>query len=260
MLHPAITKTQKLFLLFLYKFRFLNTHHFQTILNHANPTRIQMWLKDLKDKGYIVSMYSRGKRDENTKPAIYYLGSKARHILKNEGECELEALNLIYKEKRRTNKFIDHCLILADIYLYFLSTKEKGEEIKFFTKTSLTGYDYFPQPFPDAYISVTNGKETRSYFLDLFDDYTPPFVYRNRIKQYIKYSGDGDWAVNTNKSPFPTLLFVCPNDTAKKHVYWYGKSVIAKSFEEISLFVTTKDTIKFAKDETSVWDEVKEEK
>lgn len=254
-----ITNSQKQILLYLYKFRFLTTTHFQKLFNHKKPQTDQEWLKDLKDQGYIVSRYSRGKRDENTKPSVYYLGSKARHILKKEEGCELEALNLIYKEKRKSEKFIEHCLTLADIYLYILSQKEENEEIKFFTKTTLTGYDYFPEPFPDAFIIKKDKEQTRMYFLDLFDDYTPSFVYRKRVKQYLKYSADGDWGANTNNSPFPTLLFVCPSETTKKHVYWYGKSVIAKSFEQVSLHVTTKDIIKFAKDSTTVWQEVKEE-
>lgn len=254
-----ITNSQKQILLFLYIFRFLTTNQIQKLFNHKDPSCTQLWLKDLKDKGYIVSLYSREEREKNTKPAIYHLGLKARHILKREDDCELASLNLIYKEKTRTEKFITHCLTLADIYLFLLSQKEKNEEIKFFTRTRLSGYEYFPDPMPDAYIDVKEGDSNTRYFLDLFDEYTPPFVYRKRIKQYLKYSADGNWGANTNKAPFPKILFVCPNESAKKHVYWYGKSVIEKSFENVSLFVTTKDTIKFAKDNTVVWQEVKTE-
>lgn len=251
-----LTKTQKLILFLLYKFRFLTTYHLQTILNHKNPHRTQSWLKDLKEKGYIVSMYQRNVRSENTKSSVLYLTPLARHILKKDSKVELKALSLIYKEKKRTKKFINHCLLLADIYLYFLSQKKKKEKLQFFTKTTLTGYEYFPKPMPDAYIAIKDEKKTRRYFLDLFDEYTPPFVYRKRIKQYLDYSVGGDWGANTNKTLFPIILFVCPNESARKHVYWYGKNVIEKSFEEIHLYVTTIDTLKFSNGNTDIWQKV----
>jgi hypothetical protein len=81
-----LTKTQKLILFLLYKFRFLTTYHLQTILNHKNPNRTQSWLKDLKEKGYIISMYQRNVRSENTKPSVLYLTPLARHILKKESK------------------------------------------------------------------------------------------------------------------------------------------------------------------------------
>lgn len=253
---PHITKKQKQILILLFKFRFLTTLHFQIILGHKNPKRTQSWLKDLADKGYILSSYSRKKREENNKPGTYHLNALARHILKKEKDVEMEALHLIYKEKRKGRKFIDHSLTLANIYLFFLRQLKSGEELRFLTRTALMKFNYFTDPMPDAYIAIKDVKETRRYFLDLFDEYTPPFVYRKRIKQYLEYSRNGDWGINTNNSPLPLIYFVCPNETAKKHVYWYGKNVIEKSFEEVSLFVTTKDTITFAKKNINPWQKV----
>jgi hypothetical protein len=249
-----VTNLQKRILLYLFQFRFITTNQFQKLLLQKDITYTQVLLKNLAEQGYAVSMYLRKKRSENTKPSIYHLGTRARRILKDEG-CDPAALNFIYKERGRTRKFIDHFLTLTDIYLFLLSQKGKNEELKFFTKTMLAGYDYFPQPLPDGYIDVKEKNITRRYFLDLFDEYTPPFVYRKRLKQYLTYSANGDWKANTN-TPFPILLFVCPNETAKKHVYWYGKNVITKSFEQISLFVTTTDTIQFGAGKMDVWQKV----
>ncbi len=256
MLLQSITPKQLQILRLLYTFRFLTTTHFQLLMHHKSPSLIQEWLKDLVEKGYIVSSYSRQKRNENTKPAIFHLVSPARHILKKEKDIEIEALRLIYKEKRKGKKFIDHCLTLADIYLFFEKKLNKDETLKFFTRTMLTGYDYFIKPIPDAFIAIKNTTGTKRYFLDLFDEYTPPFVYRKRIRQYLEYSRQGDWGLNTNQNKLPVVYFVCPNETAKKHVYWYGKSIIEKSFEEVTLFVTTKDTIKFAKETLDPWQKV----
>lgn len=254
-LQPITTK-QLHILLLLYKFRFLTSNQFQIIFNHKSISLINEWLKDLVDKGYIVSSYSRKIRSENTKPATFHLASPARHILKKEKDIEMAALHLIYKEKKMGKKFIDHCLTLADIYLFFKRQQKGNEELKFFTKTTLTKFTYFTDPVPDAYIVIKDSQGTRRYFLDLFDEYTPSFVYRKRIRQYLEYSRIGEWEANTNNSPLPQIYFVCPNETARKHVYYYGKSVIEKSFEEVTLFVTTKDTIKFAKENIDPWQKV----
>jgi len=74
MILEPLTNQQKHIPNFLYKFRFINTNQFQKLFNHKEPNTVQDWLKDLKDKGYIVSMYTRKVRGENTwhlKPVIY---------------------------------------------------------------------------------------------------------------------------------------------------------------------------------------------
>lgn len=258
MILPHITKTQKYILLLLYKFRFLTTNQIQKILNHKEPQPTQELLKKLVIEGLIRSLYSRSVRSENNKPGTFHLKAKARHILKEEKECELESLDLIYKEKGRTKKFIEHCLALADIFIYFLRTKKENEEIKFYTKTLLAGYNYFPDPKPDAFMAIKNGQETTRYFIDLFDEYTPAWVYQKRIRDYIEYSRNGDWEANTNNSKFPTIYFVCPNETKKMHVFYYGRAKLEKSFEEISLYVSTISTLKFSKGNKSDWKKIEE--
>ena len=66
MILEPLTNQQKHIPSFLYKFRFINTNQFQKLFNHKDPQRTQAWLKDLKDKEYIVSMYARKVRSENT--------------------------------------------------------------------------------------------------------------------------------------------------------------------------------------------------
>lgn len=252
---PSITGKQKEILLMLYKFRYLNTHHLQKLLNHKNPNGILTWLRDLKEKGYVNSNYSRTTFGDNTKPAVYYLASKARHILKEEKNCDLQELNRIYKEKQKTQKFIDHCLTVVDIYLLLQSQKEESENLRFFTKAELGSYDYFPDPLPDAYISVNNDEKTKRYFLDLFDEYMPSFVLRARVKRYLEYVQEGKWEEATENIKFPSILLVCPNEARKKHINYFTKSLLEKTFDEVSFFLTTKETITFSKSK-NIWQKV----
>lgn len=253
---PTITLKQKEILLYLYKFRFLTTNQIQKLLKHKEPQRTQSWLKDLTDKKYVNRHYDRKSFEDNTKPAIYYLDSKTRFILKDEKDLDFEKLEYIYSEKRRKEKFVNHCLFLVEVYLYLLSQKEDAEELKFFTKAELLNYDYFPDPIPDAYISVKEKNKTKRYFLDLFDEYTPPFVHRQRVRTYLEYAEKDDWGENTNNAPLPSILFIFPVESAKKHINYYAKSLLEKNYEDkISLYLTTKAKIQ-AGEKDNVWQKV----
>lgn len=252
---PKITTKQKQILLYLYKFRFLTTNQLQILLGHKNPNRTLSWTKDLIDKGCIKRHYDRNSFESNTKPATFFLAPKARLVLKSEKNLDFSELEYIYKESSRTKKFIEHNLFLADVYLYLNSQKEDKEEIKFFTKVDLRNYEYFPDPMPDAFISVV-GKATRHYFLDLFDDSTPPFVLRKRVRTYLNYAEKPDWDENTNFTPFPKNLFICPSESMKTHVKKYAKALLEKTYEDkIALFLTTKTRIEVGETD-NIWQKV----
>lgn len=254
---PPTTQKQKEILFYLLKFRFLNTHHIQQFLKHKNPNRTLAWIKDLIEKGCIKRHFDRKSFGDNTKPAIYYLAPKARHIIIKEKELAIEALEYIYKEHRREKTFINRCLSIADIYLFLLSQKEKNEELKFFTKFELCNYKYFPDPLPDAFIAVKGEQNTRRYFLDFFDEYTPSWVARQRVRNYLEYIEKTDWDENTDNTPFPSILFVCPTETMKKHIKLYSKALFEKSYDEkVSLFLTTKMRIQHGEKTSTVWQKV----
>lgn len=69
---PKLTKRQQAILKLLYRFRFLNRIQIQAFLGHKDPKTINLWLRDLRAKGYVEWIYSTHFA-EKTKPAIYYL-------------------------------------------------------------------------------------------------------------------------------------------------------------------------------------------
>ncbi len=253
MLLPTITEKQKEILFLLYKFRFLNTNQFQILLNHKSPSLIQNWLKDLFEKKYVGRNYERLVFGDNTKPAIYYLSSKARHILKTREDVDILELNRIYNEKRREKKFIDRCIFIAEIYLFFVKNKNPEDTLHFLPRAQLRGLDYFPKPLPDVYIVVESKDETKRYFLDFFEEYVPSFVLRKRVKQYLKYVGDKVWEENTQEAESPTILFVCPHEKRRKHIFFYGKNLIERSYVDLDLYLTTKDIILKGSEINNIW-------
>lgn len=252
---PPITKKQKEIISHLYKFRFLNTHQIQTLLEHKNPNRTLEWLKDLIEKNYVKRHYERKSFIDNTKPAIYYLGPTSRQILKNENKLQVEELEYIYQEHRRDIKFINHSLFLADIYLFLKSQKEATEELKFFTKNELRSFEYFPDPLPDSFIASKGVQATKRYFLDLFDEYTPAFAIRNRVRMYLTYAEQPEWDEHTDFAPFPSILLICANETIKKHIMLYAKSLLEKTYDDkVSMFLTTKN--KIYQESKDIWEKV----
>ncbi len=250
-----ITKKQTEILLFLYQFRFLNTHHIQKLLSHKTTNRSLLWLKDLIKKGYVKRLYEKKSLVDKAKPAIYFLAAKSRSVLRKEKKLTYAELEYIYSEHKRDKKFINHCLFLADFYFYLLSQKGDQEEITFFTKTLLRRYEYFPKPLPDAFIVSKNGETTQRYFLDFFDEDIPFFVMRRRVRMYFDYVSNGSWEENTDSAPFPAILLISPTKRIKKQIYSFAKAKFEREFEErISIFLTTSEKIQ--NNETDIWEKV----
>jgi hypothetical protein len=253
---PPITDKQTEILFYLYKFRFLSTHHFQKLLNHKNPKRIQLWLKDLKDKHYITTFPTNNTFTDNNKPYIYHLATKARHILKKYDSCDITVLEKVYKEKTRKPSFVTHCLTLADVYLFFLSQKKDDETLYFLTESDLAGYEHLPEQLPSAYIALKTKKETKRYFFELFYPYATAGVLRYRFRAYLKYANSGTWEANEENKSFPAVLFVCPSNRLKNHLLFYAKGVFEKSYEEkINLYVTTENILLHG-DGGNIWEKV----
>lgn len=248
---PPITKTQKHLLFLFYKFRFFTVSQLQQLLNHKDSHRIREWLTDLKDKKYISVIVDE---TDPTKFHVFCLATRAKYILQKNDDCDKTVLGRLHKEKGLKENFRNHLLFIVDIYLFFLSQKEKDAELHFLTGQDLIGYDFFPEELPDVYIAVEAKNGTEKYFLDLFDEYRKPAgVARFALRNYITYCENGNWQANTENSPFPTLLFVVQDERRRKHITMYGKAKLEKTFEDISLFLTTQDFIRFSKGKTNIW-------
>lgn len=249
-----INKTQNHLIHLLYKFRFFTVYQLQKYFNHKDPHRIRVWLKDLKDKGYINVIMDE---TDPTKPHVFCLATKAKYILEKNEDCDKNFLERLYKEKKLKEVFRNHILFIFDIYLFFLSQKEEDSELHFLTQQDLIGYDFFPKELPDVYIAVENKDGTDKYFLDLFDEYRKPAgVARFTLRQYISYCEEGSWQANTQNNPFPTILFVQPDERRKKHIHMYSKAKLEKTFEDITVFQTTQDAIKYTKSNINIWKQI----
>lgn len=249
---PNITPKQLNLLLYLYKFTFLHTNQFQHLCNHKQPQRVQQWLKNLKDKGYLeIHEFERNTFISNMKPAIYSLTKLARKKLKNHPKCELEVLDRVYQSKSLSKTFIAKCVFLADVYIDLLSHLEEHETLHFSTRANLRGFAYFPNPLPDAYVAIKNPTTTKRYFLFLLDVRAPWYIMDRRIRSLMDYTEDNAWD-EYGDDPLPTFLIVCPNQTTLKHVNY----IICKNLPDTDFYLTTRDTLRKSGFKGEGWEHV----
>ena len=239
----TITNKQLEILITLYRFRFLNRQQLQTLLKHQDTKRINTWLKDLTDKKILGRHYST-KIKENNKPAIYYLLAKSKPYLLNQKLIDNKLLlKRIYREKTRSQRLIDHCILLADYYLNLVNTI-KTETLHFFTKTDLSTHYYLPYNRPDAYIAK-EGTDFKRYFLEIIDEGTPRFMIRKLIERYIEYFDASTWQEKTGH-PYPTILILCPNAVIKDFLHKHISQVMEEEAQdEINWYLSTKDNIEW---------------
>lgn len=244
---PKLTKKQQVILKLLYRFRFLNRIQIQAFLGHKDPKTINLWLRDLRAKGYVEWIYSTHFA-EKTKPAIYYLGINGVRYLRtltrkskdDDGKTVIspsyppEELRKRYKEPTRSQTYIDRCILVAECCIALekedAENEAKGKKLRYYYQTEAAyllgrSYYHFVLDIDDELIHPhlifcqdklnKDGKEEQtveSYILESFDPTLPRYRMKKRLGDYIKFlDEEGDtWREQTNTDKLPIILFVCP--------------------------------------------------
>ena len=238
-----ITKKQEEIIILLYRFRFLNRTQIQKLLGHKKPHRINQWLKSLDDKKIVGKIYSK-KVGDNIKPAIYYLKARSKSYLTDQLKKDSKLIRRLSSEKNRSQKFINHCLLSAELYLN-LKEIHLSDEVFFYTKIDLLNYSYLPVKHPDAYIAIKSDQDIKRYFFEIIDEDTPRFAIRAKIKQYLEYFDNQIWQ-ETTKHPFPKILILCPNEVIKKYLHSHiSKAMEEENKEEPEFYLSTEPSNKW---------------
>lgn len=238
-----LTDKQLEILLLIYRFRFLNSAQIQKFLNHKNHSLITRYLKQLTDYQLINRIYSTKRSDINN-PAIYYLATKSKSLLKDYDKCNPDVLGRVYREKYRSEAFRSHCLFLADLYFSFQSAAQTQKAVcHFYTATDLSEIGYTPLPLPDAYIAIKEGKKhIKRYFLDIFNEGMPMFAIRRRINQYCRYYNGNFWQ-DHNQDPFPKIFLICPTLRVQKSLLKSIPQTLETEDADISFYLGLKDNL-----------------
>ena len=247
---PEITDLQHDIHNHLYKFRFLNRQHIQTLLNHKSRTYVIDWLNDLTKRKYLKRYYTEKMKLAGL-PAIYSLWLKGRKYLKKlrdkEGhkEFKLSQLNRVYREHTTSMAFKIKCMSVAEIYLSLMRlTKNSNANLNFFTKVDLKGMKYLIRPEPDAYFAIEEkDKNIKRYFLDLVDIYLPQDDLEARIRRYINYFKKDYWQDNTGH-PFPEIIMIVSNNSLKTSLNNFIAERLDEELVGMNFYLSTRQEIK----------------
>ena len=284
---PEITERQEQIVNLVYKFRFINRHQIQKILNHKDPKRINVWLKDLVEKGYLGRIYSH-KLLENTKPAIYYLNNNGILYIQNikgyeygqpQEWLEQKYIKKFYQDKHASETFVNHCISICQFYIQLKEHEKtkKNLDYSILTKTEMwimkqieedeDEFAKIKEYLSDLYVERFINPESKNidssvFFFTLFDSHVPRYAIRYKVDQHIKLHDDGDWKYYKGlDGQFPVIFFILSD---QKKVNNIGK-YIKRQFDETMLDVegmvfmltTHEDALKEGVT-GNIWEEVKE--
>lgn len=208
----------------LYRFRFGTTDLLARSLDLKDGRYIHTRLEALAGQGYIGKNYDSSYKLDG-KPATYYLLPKAFAALKKQHkatgkELSEKTLRNAYKDKEASSEFIARKLALFTVYDRLRAVH--GNSLKLWTKDQLNfdKYDYFPQPKPDAYLTILPEgirPRSRDFFLNYLDDKTPFFVHVRRLQKLIEYVEANEWEDATS-SKLRGALLVCESTSLLKRI------------------------------------------
>lgn len=249
MAKKILTKKQKLILVLLYIFRFLNSKQIQEFLGHKDHRRINSWLKDLSEKDYIVKDF-KPIFGTLTKPAVCYLTVLGRATIRNSYSYHFpKYLKRIARDQKASKAFRVRCQIIADWYLMLFTNdkiisvkkskskeakEETGIDILYYLVTELTinrkdleekipmnrlqffTPAYFPSSIllekikPDAYIRKRTKNGSTHGLLFVLDAYVPRLFLRYLVQRIFTTLDDEYWDEDSIHSLHFYIL--CPNN------------------------------------------------
>lgn len=243
MAKKEITNKQKIIQLLLYTFRFLNSRQIQEFLKHKDHRRINSWLKDLEEKGYIVREF-KPIFGQLTKPAVCFLTAKGRGYIRHSHNYYFpKYLKRISRDIKSSKSFRIRCQIIADFYLTFYHNVDvnngKNKESKsgidiieclenvleigskkmeekssksaqFFTTAYFPSFVLLKEIKPDGYIRRNSPKGIVHGMLFALDAYIPRFLLRYKVQGIFQSLNEEYWEDDSVHSL--DIYFLCPNN------------------------------------------------
>lgn len=216
----------------LYKFRFGTTSLFATAVGQKHKQVVYAKLRILVDQGFIGKQYDKSFRLHG-KEARYFLLAKGITIMKREPkQLNIRVLKNIANDQRASERFIAHNL---NVFLIYDCTNQLyPEQFKFYSKTELANYDYFPEQLPDMYMLRLDKTSQRpmDYFIDSFEALIPFFALKKQVDHYMAYYADRSnnekWA-KTGR-PYPVMMTICETEALEQKVRQYITEIFDKHY------------------------------
>ncbi|QQS43873.1 replication-relaxation family protein [Candidatus Roizmanbacteria bacterium] len=219
---PTITNKQKEILLLLHRFRFLNRIQIQTMLRHKDPKNTNVWLKDLTDKNYTSRIFER-KAGIN-EPAIYFIDKNGIKFFSSAEGADKKSLRKLYQEKRRSQAFIDQCILIAQVYIKLQDQNLPG--FKFYTQSDFPSNGLIRDLLPSFAYVVNDNENIKHYTCEIIKENTPRFAIRSRIEQFIEFFKD---------QPDMTIVFISQSEKLRQYIEKHSAKVQASEETELHI-------------------------
>lgn len=246
MTKKIITSREHVILLLLLIFRFINSKQLQEYLKHKDHRRINSWLKDLMEKGYIERIF-QPIFGQLTKPAVYFLTAKGRTYFKRSYRYHFpQYLKRISRDYKVSKAFRIRCQIIADWYITLFYNCEKTNEkndnhlkrqinidivnnlitqlttdsdkeekvplniLQFFTPAYYPLFPLLEKVKPDSYLRKRTTQGIDHGLLFVLDAYIPRFLLRYTLKRIFDSLDEENWENDTVHSL--QIFYLCPNN------------------------------------------------
>jgi len=230
---PNLTTKQQEILQLLYQYRFLNRIQIQTLMHHKDYKTINVWLKDLREKEFVIWIYSTDFV-EKSKPAVYYLGINGIRFLKTADKYPTEELRKRYREDERSESFILRSKIIADSCI---ELKAKDSEKTRYARHTQADYADPDSDYhflveaegiePQLHYAEQRKASITHYLLEVIDPALPQHRLRKRLKNYVNYMADEDWEGEADEPLIVRLVL------PTTYLLIYAKRAIRKMLEDV---------------------------
>lgn len=256
---PNITNKQQEILKLILQFRYLNRIQIQKFLHHKDKKTINLWLKDLTLKDYLVRIYDSETFGENTLPAIYYLSQNGIRFLRTQEDYYKKILLKFYREKDRSEIFISDSQLIADICLDLKARSSNGTSFDYATQSDYARPDSAYNFLSDltTQLIFTKQKKTNKnyYLLEILNTTFPKYRIRKRIKDYIAFLSDHEWVEHFKSSP--RILFICQTKELLIATKRFTKKLlIDQDSNNIHISFALEDEVRKQGVTTEIWEEI----
>jgi hypothetical protein len=238
----------------LYSYRFGSRHLLAESLNIKAGSSLHEKLQVLMKHGYINMRLEKRLKLLGT-PAAYYLTPKGLRTLEALPDHEYITGSVIkgsYKDKTVSQSFINQTL---RIYAQTNRLLSAHPGLRVFTKRHMSRYSYFPQPLPDAFLSLPAGKDTppKRFFLDIIPDNLPRQPLYQRITSYAEFFDEDSWRVVSTE--LPALLLLGETGTTERRIQRTVRAALysAELDDDLSVYTSTFGATNNLAENPAIW-------
>ena len=255
---PNITNKQQEILKLNLQFRYLNRIQIQKFLHHKDKKTINLWLKDLTSKDYLVRIYDSETFGKNTLPAVYYLSQNGIRFLKTQEGYDKKSLLKIYREKNRSETFILDSQLIAGICLDLKAKSNNGISFDYATQSDYARPDSlynFLSELTTQLVFTKQKKTNKSYYLlEIINNTLPKYRVRKRIKDYVTFLSEHSWIEHFKSAP--RILFICQTKELLIATKRFTKKfLVDQDIENIHISFALEDEVRKHGVIAEVWEE-----